>query len=722
MFETEQHEQLRFAVVDLFNRYKRNREELQKSWGQQDSLSEEELNKLTKNVASLEASKYLLAVIGESKSGKSAFINGLIKKPLLPTGILQCTSGIIEVVDTYNEHDERGKLYLYLTIKYGDYREENQISKDGNIASIQEKLRKIASLPDEYRSLPVGKLNDYLIEKNQRQITDQDIETLLESIYNPQDNSHNLPREEFTDLVKGYLEKYRDLSKIATQITIGCPLGFKFTDLRIVDTPGVNARGGIQQTTVKYVRDANAAVVIHPIKNIASESLDKFFRETAKDDIENVFMVLTHRAQSKAGDVEIAIEQARKIFSDVKPERVVAVDSMLKRIYDEMATGTQIEELVKDEEIEQLIAKYILRHGNDVQKIQQSILEDSNFPSMEKLLRDFSEQALDQQLRSIIKQIAIGYEEQKSIYEQEIASRNSKATKRPEEFDHEINTLKRVLDDYRKILTEFSESKCKEYTSLHSSVVTEIKVLRDSSQASVKASRSSEEVYKHVTDFEAACDKKVIFYTTQLSVAYETQMAEVGVEFKRQHLITPPRISFEGIASKAKERSFETIDIPGNRRNNALGTALAGGVTGAITGAGATALNPVGILIGALIGAAAGGAKGFSEGTPSKKDTQFNDRKYVEILKGDVVPAIGRASDAMSGVIRELFKEYDETFQERLGDIVSERQKAYEILRTKKEEAEELYRDVERLSSMLQVVSEELQRVDDIKKKIPLEL
>jgi ribosome biogenesis GTPase A len=116
MFETEQHEQLRFAVVDLFKRYKKNREELQKTWGQQDSLSEEELNKLAKNVASLEASKYLLAVIGESKSGKSAFINGLIKKPLLPTGILQCTSGIIEIVDTNNENNKQGKVYCPSTL------------------------------------------------------------------------------------------------------------------------------------------------------------------------------------------------------------------------------------------------------------------------------------------------------------------------------------------------------------------------------------------------------------------------------------------------------------------------------------------------------------------------------------------------------------------------------------------------------------------------------
>lgn len=717
MFETEQHKQLRFAVLDLFKRYERNREELQKTWGQQDSLSKEELNKLTKNVASLEASKYLLAVIGESKSGKSAFINGLIKKPLLPTGILQCTSGIIEIVDTYyNENDEQGKAYLYLTVKYGNDRKKEQISENGGIASIQKELREIASLSNEYRSLPIGQLNDCLLEKNQSKITDQDVERLLESI----DNPYNLPKEEFKHLVEKYLEDYRDLSRIATQITIGCPLGFKFTDLRIVDTPGVNARGGIQQTTFKYMRDANAAVVIHPIKNIASESLDKFFRETAKGDIENVFMLLTHKAQSKAEDVKIAIEEARKLFPDVKSERVVAVDSILKRIYDEMATGTQIKELVKDEEIEQIIAKYIVRHGDDVQKIQQSILEDSNFPSVEKLLRDFSEQALDQQLRSIVKQIALGYEEQRSIYEQEIALRNSKATRRPEEFDREINTLKRLLDDYRKILNEFSESKSKEYTGVHSSVATKIKELKELYQKLVQGSRNENEVYKHVEDFGAECDKTVIGYITQLSVAYETKMAEVGAEFKRQHLITPPRISFEAIADKAKERSFETIDIPGNRRSTTLGGVVAGGVTGAV--AGLTTANPIGILIGAIIGAAAGGAKGYSEGTSSKTDRQFNDKKYVENLKRDVVSTISDASNAMSKVITELFKEYDANFQERLGNIVSERQQAYEILRTKKEEAEKLHRDVERLSSMLQVVNEELQKVDNAKKQIPLEL
>lgn len=712
MFETEQHEQLRLGVIDIFKRYDKNREELQNTWEQQDSLSKEELDKLNKNVASLEVKKYLLAVIGESKSGKSAFINGLIKKPLLPTGILQCTSGIIEIVDTYHKDDKQGKADLYLTVEYGDFSGKTHTSEDGNIASIQKELREIASLPNEYRSLPIGQLNDYLLEKKPSQIKDQDVEHLLESINNP----YNLSKEKFKHLVEKYLEDYRDLSRIATQITIGCPLGFKFTNLRIVDTPGVNARGGIQQTTFKYMRDANAAVVIHPIKNIASESLDKFFRETAKDDIENIFMLLTHKAYSKTEDVNIAIEEARKLFPDVKPERVVAVDSMLKRIYDEMETGTQIEALVEDEEIEQLISKYERRHRGDVQTIKQSILEDSNFPSLEKLLRDFSEQALDQQLRSIVRQIALGYEEQRSIYEQQIALKNSKVTKRPEEFDHEINRLKRLLDDYRQILNDFSKSKSKEYTGLHSPVETKFKELKEVYQKLVQSSRNENEVYKHVEDFGSECNKKVIGYTTNLSVAYEAKMTEVGAEFKHQHLISPPRISFEAIADKARERSFETIEVPGNRAGNTVGMAAAGALTGAI--AGLTTANPIGIFIGAAIGATAGGAKGYSEGTPSRTENQFNDKKYVENLKTDVVAAIGNVSDDMPKVVAKLFNEYDANFQERLGNIVEERQKAYEILRTKKEETEKLYRDVENLSSMLQVVNEELQKVDDVKNKI----
>ena len=53
-----------------------------------------ELRKRQKNI---EAEKFLLAIVGEVKAGKSTFINALLGEAMLPVGTLQATSEIIEI-------------------------------------------------------------------------------------------------------------------------------------------------------------------------------------------------------------------------------------------------------------------------------------------------------------------------------------------------------------------------------------------------------------------------------------------------------------------------------------------------------------------------------------------------------------------------------------------------------------------------------------------------
>jgi hypothetical protein len=710
MFETEQRKQLRLAVIDLFTRYKKNRDNFQKTLDRQDCLSDKELEKLANSVKSLEKNTYLLAVVGESKSGKSTFINGLIRKPLLPTGILQCTCNIIEIVDTHDEHDERGKFYL--AVKYADNREETQVSKNGDITDIKAKLHTLSALPDKYRNLPVVQLNDHLIEQKPAQITDRDIETLWSKSL---DNPKKLSEDKFKHSMMEYLKEYRDLSKIATQITIGCPLDFKFTRLRIVDTPGVNATGGLEQKTIEYIREANAAIFIHQPKNIASKSLEEFFRTVEKVIVKNIFMIITHKAQYAEAEIEAVIEDARSAFPEINPDRVVAVDSMLKIIHDQLKTGIPLKELLKDDGIRKLIAIYNLSHGDDVGRIQKALLEDSNFPSVQKLLRDFSAKAMDQLLIDVVEKITLGYEEQRNVYEQEVSLKNSKATKKPEEFNHEINTLKRLLADYRRILGDFSKSKNSEYTGLHSEVRKNVDILKEVCRDLVKRSRDEQEIFKHVSDFNTDCEKFLVSCTTRLSKEYETEMARVGLEFNRQHLITPPRISFDGISDQAKERSYEVTKIPGTQRTNALGGALAGAISGGLIGLSG---GPLGIVIGAVVGAAAAGSGGYIKGKPAENIREFNNEKYVDILKQELPPFLDDVSSAMSSLITNLFKEYDVVFQERLGSLIEDRQRACETLRTSQVNAEALYKEIELCSSRLQVVENELQTINNLKKRL----
>jgi DNA repair ATPase RecN len=90
----------------------------------------------------------------------------------------------------------------------------------------------------------------------------------------------------------------------------------------------------------------------------------------------------------------------------------------------------------------------------------------------------------------------------------------------------------------------------------------------------------------------------------------------------------------------------------------------------------------------------------------------------VATLKQELPPFIGDVSSTMSSLIANLFKEYDVVFQEKLGNLIRERQRAYEILRTSRVEAETLCKEIELCSSRLQVVENELQTINTLKKHL----
>jgi hypothetical protein len=73
-------------------------------------------------------------------------------------------------------------------------------------------------------------------------------------------------------LLKIILWKETNKDKIPVEIEFGYPLKWEFDELRIVDSPGVNATGGVQDISFRFFEEANAILFVHPIKPIESES------------------------------------------------------------------------------------------------------------------------------------------------------------------------------------------------------------------------------------------------------------------------------------------------------------------------------------------------------------------------------------------------------------------------------------------------------------------
>ncbi len=697
------------STIKIYRQYVNNRKKFQEVTLTGDGLNDEDLKQIEIEVDKLEKNEYLLTIVGESKSGKSCFINALLGKAILPTDILQCTSGITEITDT-SKNEEKKSIYLNVTYAHAPKKPKQEFSGTlaNDLTPLKEKLKEIAAIKEKYRCLPTLQLNQFLVEEKPEHITSELIIKVCNEFVSDTYNPHKLSKEKFNDLVTNYLIDYQDLTKIPVYISIGFPLGFNFSHMQIIDTPGVNARGGVEQATLKYIDRANAAIFIHQLKNIASSSLREFFKSVPKRTHKNSFMCLTHKAYQTVEQVEQAVVEAKKLFPEIQPEeRIVAVDSMLKFIHDELDTGKQPADLMKDEETKKLLAVFYFDYEADKAKIQDALLADSNFGTVKNLLSKFSETALCGQLREVLEPIEKAYEEQQKLYDELISKIGWKAeySKTQEEFEQELDKLNRLLNDYKKALNTFAGKIRPKYAGRGSDAEFKFSVIKASYDRLLESASSEDQICKYINDYNDDCDKEITYFTMSLQREFAIEMDKLGAEFKASYSISLPKINLSSVSEGAKRRAYENITIPSTRGEEAFFGALKGALGGFLSG------GPVGAISG-IIGGAVGGYIG---GSSEKIETRFNDQTYKREFIRDARTLVSSITGEIQLNIGAIFDKYNEDFNEKLKIIIQERQNAYKALATDLDNVKKL----EQYNKETILVANELKEIKNINELLP---
>lgn len=227
---------------------------------------------------------FTLAIVGKVSSGKSTFVNALLGcKDLLPTGHNQTTSSI-----TYIEHGDTPEA----TITYGDSHTTTLIGED-----LASKIKPYVSIPDEYHDLPVNNIDSMILGGfDFNKIWEVRDQLEAETNCNPIDKV----------LLKKYVSN-RSKKDIATKVHIKYPFDENLKGWRIIDTPGVGAIGGIEETTkqllnlqkkdrsrevdaIIFLQDGSQTLDQTDSKRFVKEQLDNFTEE----DKHKLFFVLTH--------------------------------------------------------------------------------------------------------------------------------------------------------------------------------------------------------------------------------------------------------------------------------------------------------------------------------------------------------------------------------------------------------------------------------------------
>lgn len=348
----------------------------------------------------VKADRFNIMIAGESKSGKSTFINAYLGVELLPMDVKQCTSSIVEIKygDTFS-----------VRATYADGKQKN-ISGD---KEAREFLKKNAALDDDYRDIPVPTINSEILVKSglrarakgsEISISNEEVEAMLKSPEVRGANIHNLP--DYNRRIKAYIETRKDnWQKIVTKIEVMFPFGEDLRGIEIIDSPGVCARGGVAEITSQYIENADAIIFLKPVSGQALEStqFNQFMKNASVERNKNaLFLVLTRATNVTEADLRRLEEEAHKQFSNLDERNILIVDSKAE-LYAKKFAGVkdiqkELQRLNKNGTLDDFVTKAyfetnVMFGSGDMQDFIEKLKEKSRFKQVYNALNIFGRKA-----------------------------------------------------------------------------------------------------------------------------------------------------------------------------------------------------------------------------------------------------------------------------------------------------------------------------------------
>ncbi len=401
-------------------------------------------NSASKSQKNLEQNMFHLAIVGKVKAGKSTFINALLRKDLLPTDALQATAAIIEIY--YAKQP-----ILRVTYANGATEEVNPCDGDDSLAPLKQKLREVAAIHEDVRDLPIAQLNDFIIERyneetKQAEWSNEEIDCMF--LQSAMPNIHQIPKIDLHNRSRSYLEKHRDGKCVAKRVEVGFPSDYKLGHFRIVDTPGICAKGGFAKRTLDFLINADGVIYLHkdePAEETLHDALQNVIPEKVK---KHMLLILTHKSTRHSQANDAYLSEAQKCCPQITKDHIFIVDSLteivLQAIYDKEMN--QISELCeKNDEWQNCIAKPYMNAKGDKAVFLELMEQQSNMRSLRQEFLRMSEKSLRIQIETVLNAIKELYEEletdatvRRDIY--------GKKLKDPQQFASEMSRQKEEMD------------------------------------------------------------------------------------------------------------------------------------------------------------------------------------------------------------------------------------------------------------------------------------
>ncbi|WP_159019844.1 dynamin family protein [Algibacter sp. L3A6] len=636
-----------------------------------------DLNFLQQRVKSLESGKFLLSVAGEVKAGKSTFINALLGKEILPSDVLQATSAIVEIFKSENS---------YLKVVYADGKIEelyDDLSTE-NVDEAKERLGEICSIEDQYRKIPHTTINEFIISQDKVEVTEEfigDLEALS-----------GMELQDEKQLIESYILNTTK-SKIPIEINFGYPLNWSFEELRIVDSPGVNATGGVQDVSLKFLEKANAILFVHPIKPIESESFKTFVDNTISNKSkENLFLILTHRGLYEEDEVEKLLAEAKRLYGHIIPkDRIIVVDSVLEQINNQLKQGLPIKKIREDKVKKKILSSYREQAEDEERELIDVVNEASNFEQIYKTIDEYSMQAPNLQLKEILDTIKSGYLEQDKLIEEKIGRLNLKKQS-PQSFAKKIEEISDILESFKLKLNEMNiEANDKFGGSINSQVVASINSIASKYENTINSLQDFGSIKKQVLDFQNEMADDITVFSNSITSFFKSSLKDIEIEFKANHKVNVPKIDLKAIEHKAEKQSYDIEDVYEKR-----------GVDG-------WDIFTLGI------------ARIFRDNKVKIGTKQvLNEQKYQEQVVSQVISFIQETKFKTLAQTKTILKKYLDGVTSKANHSIRERQTELQNEKDKSQKNEDIIDEIDGLKKKQSNIPSTVKRIDEILEEVTL--
>ena len=710
------------AVLDVLRRYRSQRGTTE------DGVDLEFLNL---RAGAIENGQYLLAIVGETKAGKSTLINALLGERILPTDVLQSSSAIVEIFKSEKK---------YVEVQYADGHTETVYDdlSTPDIDEAFEHLRRIGALQDRFRGIPTTLIDACIVQGSIKPGYPIPVDELQAA--------SKLPLAGKDTLIEEYV-KGRTLAHIPVEIRFGFPLKYGFDELRLVDSPGVNALGGVQDRTFAYLHKANAVLFVHSLEGpIEKSSFREFITQVVPNRTrQSLFLVLSKSGLKSDIEIDEKVKEARSLFGEeFEQRRILHVDSMLKIVADELqgfesASALKVHYADRKRYFEQRYqgerrqewrdeavnfdTKLKLLNNTlesltldaDRETVRTAIRSFSNFDEMELLIDEFSTRAPELQLSELLQVVRRGYENQVKAFAQNIDLLKKKR-KHPQTFENEISEIQRLLGEYQHELNQFSTLMEKRHSGVSAESRSDIEELKEKFIKIITQATSESAQCKAVLDFNEEGRNLVNSVTDRIRKECDEKLAELGTEYKTSHNVTVPVIDVASLAEQAKRNAYEKVrrEVGDTSGRNAFIGAGSGAALGAAIG---TAFLPgIGTLLGGFFGSLFGGGGGAATGQKIFKEENVFSEKMARVKFREVAikQIIEVSENAIPSILSTFLDDHLAAFKAAIKKLITSRRVELEEIKTRKTANDEILKEINSEEQKKKVVDTELKSIHEM--------